>query len=208
MEPKVRDLSWPGVQDYLREVHEHLPELVEKGVLVGGAACLYHRFRFEAVEHAEFTLRRYSEAEEQQWLSKDVDFALLPDMDLPDTQGLRVGTLQFGFRLAPEEFNENAKTVTLSYPDGEVLHVKIADTIDLYREKEAGVERRNQPHDHLHFEMLREIVVFQICKALEARQTPAASDFIARARTYCIELFNDQRVKNRLAAIADDAIES
>ncbi|HEX4141833.1 MAG TPA: hypothetical protein VHY09_15905 [Candidatus Methylacidiphilales bacterium] len=130
------------------------PRILERNILVGGAACLFYRDQLEGINDRDFLPRTYSDEEEKTWLSRDADFATTEPEEMPDRAGdIPLGRLQMGFVLGAEEFRENARRVELRWANT-VLTLLIADPLDLWREKEAATHRRARPQDGLHLEIL------------------------------------------------------
>jgi hypothetical protein len=149
-----RTLDWSTILAGLAQLRSDNPPILERNVLVGGAACLFYRDQLEGINDPDFQVRAYSEEEEKVWLSRDADFATTEPEQMPDSAGsVPLGRLQMGFVLGAEEFKENARTMELRW-ESMAFTMLIADPLDLWREKEAATYRRSRPQDSLHLEVL------------------------------------------------------
>ena len=123
--PKVYD--WDRVRAALRQLHEAFPGLLENVVLIGGGACWFYREALRQWSDADYPVPAWTEAEELDWLSKDVDFMGLDldeASDLLQTpfdetthtfhfRGLELDFLEEGLKLTPQNAVLNRRIVEL-----------------------------------------------------------------------------------------------
>ena len=200
-----RTLDWLGVKGQLRTIHETAPQILVEAVLIGGAACLAYRALLDATENPDFRSPIFSPAEEVILLSKDIDFANL-DASVADlVKSVPIGRLQFGVPLGSDDFRDGSRPLQLSYEDGLVFSISIADPLDLYREKDAAAVKLGRPQDRLHRAILAEFVKWELASlAAQAESDPIRlADYgklRSRCRDYAPELFQDPSLLRRLAA--------
>ena len=204
-------MEWKDVVGEIRLAYERKKEFIVESVLIGGGACLYHKQQFEKANDPDFPPRQYTIEEEACWKSHDADFAILGKTEFMDTSGLRIGTVQFGLRLGSEQFNENAQKVSLTFEDGLAFNIKVADPLDLYREKQVAVQKRKQPQDKIHLDMLADLVKMRLCRLADALSlnfvsTSVAEKFAERVKNYTPELLCDERVAKRLGKCSKNEV--
>jgi hypothetical protein len=70
--PKIYD--WERVRAALKLLAARFPDDFPEWVLIGGGACWFYRESLKLARDPDFPAPTCSPAEEQVWLSKDVDF--------------------------------------------------------------------------------------------------------------------------------------
>jgi hypothetical protein len=178
---------------------------------------LFYRARLRQANDPDFAVPALSLIHEQSWLSKDLDFTgifsgdaleLLPQMVVRDAagreflevEGVRLGFAQVGLTLDPELALETARTGEFEW-EGEPVQFLVADPVTLYREKQALVERRNQPGDALHLALLGDYVAWEVITATE-RLLDHAGDLTVTESRELLALLTD--ATRRLPAIRHD----
>ena len=168
--------------------------------MIGGGACLFYRARLRQANDPDFSVPSLSLIHEQSWLSKDLDFTgifsgdaleLLPQMVVRDAagreflevEGVRLGFAQVGLTLDPELALETARTGEFEW-EGEPVQFLVADPVTLFREKQALVERRNQPGDTLHLALLGDYSAWEVTTAVERLLDPAQNLSVSEAREF------------------------
>lgn len=187
------------------------PEAFQGSVLIGGAACWAYRMALAGSIDPDFPAPVWSLEEESLWLSKDVDFANAEPPVIPDHPDLRIGFVQFGIRLGPDDFLSSARPLAIETEGRPQFTILIADPLDLYREKEAAAARRGLPSDRLHLRALSEYLKLTLVQTAEriARSSEPSADWsrlATRVKSYVPELLRDSRVIRRLRAIGDRAV--
>ena len=167
----MRHLDWSGIQGRLQRLATECPGIFHGSVLVGGAACWFYRIQLEKRASPDFPPPALTEVDAGLWLSKDIDFANLPEAtpQLP-----LVGRLQFGVRLSASDFLENARTATIGG-----VTLLVADALDLLKEKQACCAKLGRPQDFLHKTTLEAFVSLDL-----ADRVAAAAQDPARAPSY------------------------
>jgi hypothetical protein len=202
--PRIFD--WKSILGGLAQLHRENPRVLERNVLVGGAACLFYRDLLERIDDPDFRVRVYGEEEEKVWLSRDADFATTEPAEMPDIAGsLPLGRLQFGFVLGAEEFKENARNVEVRC-GGTLFTMLIADPLDLWREKEAATFRRSRPQDSLHLEVLGTTLQWEMAHYAEKVATGELpfGQWLARAeevKRRWNSILDNQKLRDRLIAV-------
>lgn len=201
-----KTLDWAGVKGQLRQIFDKAPRILSDAVLIGGAACLAYRSLLSAADDPDFQAPSFTALEEQNLLSKDVDFANLDAETAALAGDMPIGRLQFGVRLGSEEFRDGSRPLRLTYDDGVAFSVSIADPLDLYREKDAAAAKLGRPQDRLHLAILAVYVKLELAILAErATVNPAElseyGKFRSRCKDYAIELFNDFALRRRLAPV-------
>ena len=205
-EDSPRIFNWRSILAGLAQLHLENPQVLERNVLVGGAACLFYRDQLEQVNDPDFRVRVYAEEEEKVWLSRDVDFATTEPAEIPDLAGsLPVGRLQFGFVLGAEEFKENARNIEVQW-GGTLVTMLIADPLDLWREKEAATFRRSRPQDSLHLEVLGTTLQWEMAHYAEKVATGELSfgQWISRieeVKRRWNAILDNQKLRDRLISV-------
>jgi len=202
-EGNPRIFDWKSILAGLAQLHRENPQVLERNVLVGGAACLFYRDQLEQINDPDFRVRVYGVEEERSWLSRDADFATTEPAEIPDIAGsLPLGRLQFGFVLGAEEFKENARNVEVRC-DSVLFTILIADPLDLWREKEAATFRRSRPQDALHLEVLGTTLRWEMARYAEKVATGELpfGQWISRAeevKRRWNAILDNQKLKDRL----------
>ena len=205
-EGSPRIFDWQSILAGLAQLHLENPQVLERNVLVGGAACLFYRDQLERINDPDFRVRVYAEEEEKIWLSRDADFATTEPAEMPDIAGsLPLGRLQFGFVLGAEEFKENARHVAVRW-DGTQFAMLIADPLDLWREKEAATFRRSRPQDSLHLEVLGTTLEWEMAHYAERVATGELpfGQWISRVeevKRRWNSILNNQKLRDRLISM-------
>lgn len=175
--------DWPALQRCLWRLHRDARPFLRRALLIGGGACLFYRASLRQANDPDFRIPPLSPVNERLWLSKDLDFTgifsgdaveLLPQMlvrgndgrEFIEVEGVRLGFAQVGLVLDPELAMETARTGEFEW-EGETVQFLVADPVTLYREKQALVERRNQPGDALHLALLGDYVAWEVTTAAE-----------------------------------------
>jgi hypothetical protein len=212
--PKV--YNWLRIRTDLKRLSERFPDDFLTWQLIGGGACWFYRAYLERVSDPDFRAPQYSAAEEQIWLSKDIDFmgmtsdraaTLLGGTFKPEThtitfEGMEIDFLEEGLRLTPQVVSASAREVRTS----EFVFYAIEASL-LYDEKFTLLKLKDRPQDRLHCELLAEFLKYEFCHELENPATVSPRKWVSRARdvkTTNLEFFQgDERLKRRLiSAIA------
>jgi hypothetical protein len=187
--PKIYD--WEKVRAALKLLAARFPDFFPNWVLIGGGACWFYRESLRLARNQDFPAPACTPAEEQVWLSKDVDFMGLtveeaeglfqsPFKDETHTisfEGLEVDFLEEGLRLTLRDALAHAREVRT---DDFVFYVIAPET--LFAEKSALIANKNRPQDRLHHAVLAQFLKQEFCADLENPATLDVEDWIARAR--------------------------
>lgn len=190
--------DWPALQRCLARLHRDAQPFLRRALLIGGGACLFYRARLRQAGDPDFRVPALSPLHEGLWLSKDLDFtglfsgdaaALLPGLTVRDAagreyievEGVRLGFAQVGLRLDPELALESARTGEFEW-EGQPVQFLVADPVTLYLEKQALVERRNQPSDSLHLALLGDVIAWEITTAAEQLLDPGPEMTVPASR--------------------------
>lgn len=203
---QARVYDWHGIKQGLRALYESHPQVYDTAILVGGGACWFYRVQLSTAKDADFHERHYSVDEQADWLSKDADFTNIEPELLPREAGnFPIGCVQFGTRVCPEEYYENARTVSLRYLDGFKFQLLVADALDLHKEKTALMHRVSRVQDPLHVEILEEFLRYDLCALAEQlvregdEKLRSWMDLSHRLRNYAPELLTHPALLRRLA---------
>ena len=187
--PKIYD--WEKVRAALKLLASRFPDFFPTWVLIGGGACWFYREVLRQSHDPDFPVPPATPAEEQVWLSKDVDFmgltveeaeGLLQSPFKPEThtisfEGLEVDFLEEGLRLTLREALTNAREV---HTDNLTFSVLAPET--LFAEKRALLACKDRPQDRLHHAVLVQFLKHELCADLETPASLDAEDWVARAR--------------------------
>jgi len=208
--PKLYD--WERIRLALRQLDASFPGLLQSVVLIGGGAAWFYRENLRQWADADFPVPVSGPAEEEIWLSKDVDFMGLTVAEAADLlqtpwdenthtfhyAGLEVDFLEEGLVLFPAEALRSARQAQL--PD---VSFNVAEAALLYAEKCALLARKARPQDNLHHALLARFLRCEFCRQAESPAALRPSRWIARARdvkTADEKFFaNDPRFNSRLA---------
>ena len=155
--PKIYD--WPKVRADLKRLSDRFPGDFESWQLIGGAACWFYRAYLERANDPDFRVPEYSPADEQLWMSKDMDFMGLssdeavnffgqpfkPDTHTISFDGMEIDFLDEGLRLDANDVANTAREVRTS----EFIFY-VAEASLLYDEKFTLMRLKNRPQDRLH----------------------------------------------------------
>jgi hypothetical protein len=209
-QPKLYD--WERIRLALRQLDQAFPGLLQSVVLIGGGAAWFYRENLRQWADADFPVPATGPAEEEIWLSKDVDFMGLTVAEAADLlqtpwdetthtfhyAGLEVDFLEEGLVLFPAEALRSARQAQL--PD---VTFNVAEAALLYAEKCALLARKARPQDHLHHALLARFLRCEFCRQAETPANLRTSRWVARARdvkTADLRFFeNDARFNLRLA---------
>jgi hypothetical protein len=207
--PKIYD--WEKVRAALKLLAARFPDFFPNWVLIGGGACWFYRESLRQAHDADFPVPPCTPADEQTWLSKDVDFMGLsveeaeglfespfkPETHTISFEGLEVDFLEEGLRLTMSVAEANAREVRL---DDLIFAVLAPET--LFAEKSALLANKARPQDHLHYEVLVRFLKHELCADLENPATLDADEWVLRARsvkTTDLQFFtSDARFNERL----------
>ncbi len=187
--PKIYD--WEKVRAALKLLAARFPDFFPAWVLIGGGACWFYREALRQAHDPDFPVPPATPAEEQVWLSKDVDFmgltveeaeGLFQSSFKPEThtisfEGLEVDFLEEGLRLTLREALTSAREVHTSDLTFSVLAPET-----LFAEKQALIACKNRPQDRLHHAVLAQFLKHELCADLESAGSLDADDWVARAR--------------------------
>lgn len=209
--PKIYD--WERVRLALKQLHETFPGFLQTVVLVGGGAAWFYRETLRQWRDPDFPQPRWTDAEQAEWLSKDVDFMGLSAREAADLlqtpfdetthtfhyAGLEVDFLDEGLHMIPDSALQTARLVQL--PD---FNFNVAEASLLFAEKTALLRSKDRPQDKLHRQLLVEFLKCEFCRQAEHPQGLRPSRWVARARavkTAETGFFeNDARLARRLSA--------
>lgn len=208
--PKTYD--WEKVRAALKLLAARFPDDFPNWVLIGGGACWFYRESLKLARDLDFPVPACTRAEEQVWLSKDVDFMGLTvaeaielfqapfkeDTHTISFEGLEVDFLEEGLRLTLRDALTHMREV---HADDFIFYV-VAPEI-LYLEKCALLANKERPQDRLHHALLAQFLKHEFCADLEAADSLDADDWVARARevkTADLQFFmSDDRFNRRIA---------
>jgi hypothetical protein len=208
--PKVYD--WERMRGALKLLAGKFPEEFPGWVLIGGGACWFYREALKIARDRDFSVPTYTAAEEQVWLSKDVDFMGLTVEEATDLfqapfkeethtvsfEGLEVDFLEEGLKLTLRDALSHMREVRA----GDFVFFVVAPEI-LYAEKCALLANKERPQDRLHHALLAQFLKYEFCADLEKADSLDADDWVARARevkTTDLQFFtNDGRFSRRIA---------
>jgi hypothetical protein len=208
--PKIYD--WERVRGALKLLAARFPDFFPDWVLIGGGACWFYREALRTAGDPDFSVPTYTAAEEQVWLSKDVDFMGLTVEEAADLfqapfkeethtisfEGLEVDFLEEGLRLTLRDALNHMREVHA----GDFVFFVVAPEI-LYTEKCALLANKKRPQDRLHHALLTQFLKYEFCADLEKADALDADDWVARARevkSADLQFFtNDGRFSSRIA---------
>jgi hypothetical protein len=176
-------VDWEGVKKCLTILHHESRTFLSRSLLIGGAACWFYRVQLQKAADRDFKYPPETDSTWNLWLSKDVDFtgifradaySLLSGLVVSDgtgnkllkVGGIRLGFAQVGVTFDPEEAFQRARVAEFREGD-ESIQFLVMDPVTLYREKQALAQKRNQPNDHAHFRLLRELLCFEVATLSE-----------------------------------------
>ena len=207
--PKIYD--WTRIRADLKRLSERFPGDFESWQLIGGAACWFYRAYLERQQDPDFRVPNYSAADEQIWLSKDIDFmgmeppqaaVLFGSPFKPEThtitfEGMEVDFLEEGLRLTARAVSATAREVRTT----EFVFYAVEATM-LYDEKVTLLKVKDRPQDRLHCDLLAEFLKFEFCHEVDNPRLLQPRKWLARARavkTTSLDFFaNDPRLTRRL----------
>ena len=208
--PKIYD--WERVRLALKQLHGTLPGFLPSVVLIGGGAAWFYRETLRQWNDLDFPLPTWTPAQQNDWLSKDVDFmglAIAEAADLLQAEfdetthtfhyaGLEVDFLEAGLRIDPQMVAQTARTVQL--PE---LTFNVVEASVLFTEKAALIRTKDRAQDKLHHQLLAEFLKCEFCRQGVNPASLRASRWVARARTVKtaeMGFFDgDERLSTRLA---------
>ncbi len=208
--PKIYD--WERVRAALQLLAARFPGDFPAWVLIGGGASWFYRESLRRANDPDFPAPACTAEEEQNWLSKDVDFMGLTEAEAvgllqspfkPEThtisfEGLEVDFLEEGLRLTMRDAINSVREVRTG---DFVFHVLAPEM--LFMEKCALVANKQRPQDRLHRAALAQFLKYEFCTDLEKPETLDGDDWVFRARevkTVDLKFFvNDTRFNERLA---------
>lgn len=208
--PKLYD--WERIRLALRQLDESFPGFLQSVVLIGGGAAWFYRENLRQWADADFPLPAGGPAQEEIWLSKDVDFMGLSVAEAADLlrtpwdetthtfhyAGLEVDFLEEGLVLFPAEALRSARQAQL--PD---VTFNVVEAALLYAEKCALLANKSRPQDLLHHALLASFLRCEFCRQAENPAGLRPSRWVARARdvkSADMNFFvNDPRFNARLA---------
>ena len=214
--PKIYD--WEKVRAALKLLAVRFPDDFPNWVLIGGGACWFYRESLKLVRDQDFSAPACTPAEEQTWLSKDVDFMGLTVAEATELfespfkaethtisfEGLEVDFLEEGLRLTLRDALTHLREVRT----GEFTFNVLAPEI-LFAEKSALLANKARPQDHLHYAVLVQFLKYEFCADLENPDSLDAEDWVVRARevkTVALQFFTDdarfhQRLTHAIAPL-------
>jgi hypothetical protein len=225
LNPPQKKVDWETAKKCLAELQRLAPDILRQSVLIGGIACWFYRTQLEAADDPDFRVPLLSAAEENVWLSKDIDFTnfFIDDARQLLSQHLRkdaagrvfieiagvpVGFAQVGVTFDPEVAWVDAWIGSFE-SEGLQIEFRVLDPVSLYREKQALSQKRRSESDLLHlavvteflrWETLREIAALEVAQRFEERTFPVK--FLTEMRDRAPELFRDSRMQARLGKLA------
>jgi len=206
-----KNYDWEKVRAALKLLAARFPDDFPHWVLIGGGACWFYRESLRLAGDPDFPAPACSPAEEQVWLSKDVDFMGLTVTEAEQLfqshfkaethtisfEGLEVDFLEEGLRLTLRDALTHMREVQTA----EFVFYVIAPEI-LFAEKRALLANKERPQDRLHHALLEQFLKYEFCADLEKPDTLEAEDWVLRARevkTADLQFFtSDARFQERL----------
>ncbi len=164
-----------------------------------------------------------SPANEDVWLSKDIDFggvfgdellAALPVVmtdgiggKYPTIAGVRIGYIQAGVTINPEEALGNAR-IGLITMDGRPVKFLVADPLTLYFEKSRLMQTRSQQNDWFHLSLLHSFICYELVtggenwlrneKVIDVVDVKQILGWWLKVANKAPEILKDPRIKRRL----------
>lgn len=187
--PKVYD--WEKVRAALKLLAARFPDFFPDWVLIGGGACWFYRESLRQACDPDFPVPPATPAEEQVWLSKDVDFMGLtveeaeglfrapfkPETHTISFEGLEVDFLEEGLRLTLRDALTHAREVHT----GDLTCLVLAPET-LFAEKSALLANKERPQDRLHHAVLAQFLKHEFCADLDNPGALDTEDWVSRAR--------------------------
>lgn len=220
-------VNWESAKACFAELHRKAPAILQQGVVIGGIACWFYRNLLEKAADPDFAVPKFSAAQEDLWLSKDVDFTnffaqdardLLTENVVTDSHGrvqLQVAGIPIGFAQVGLTFDPEsawAESWIGNFSSGsEIIQIRVLDPVSLYREKLALAQRRGFDSDRMHCVVMAEYLRFELCKqcdsfvnarTLEQRTPPVK--FLRSIRDRVLEIAKDDRVKKRIRGVLEN----
>lgn len=207
--PKIYD--WERVRQALKLLAARFPDDFPNWVLIGGGACWFYRESLRLAHDPDFAPPACTSAEEQIWLSKDVDFMGLTVEEAADLfqapfkeethtisfEGLEVDFLEEGLKITMRD----ALTAMREVQTADFVFFVISPDV-LFSEKCALLANKERPQDRLHHSLLVQFLKYEFCADLEKPGTLDSDAWVLRARevkTADHEFFvNDTRFNERL----------
>ena len=214
-------VDWEIAKACLAELHRKAPSILQQGVLIGGIACWFYRNLLTRANDSVFPVPQFTAAEENFWLSKDIDFTnffsedarqLLNENVVVDGDGRRslqisgvpIGFAQVGLTFDPESAWAESWIANFNSA-GVDIQIRVLHPVSLYREKLALVERRGSASDRSHLSVLIEFLRYTVserAKILSASRSleerSYALKFLIAVRDRALEVCNDSRVRAEL----------
>jgi len=223
-----KKVNWELAKGCLAELSREAPSILSQGVIIGGIACWFYRHLLSKAHDADFKVPVLSAAQEQLWLSKDIDFTnffaqdardLLKKYIVQDSQGrlqvklanIPIGFAQVGVTFDPESAWTESWIGTFKWEE-KTVQCRILDPISLYREKQALSQRRGYESDGLHCALVAEYLRYETClqvkilaasKSLEERTKPLKFLFAIRDRAP--EVCHNEKVHRRIHETISEA---
>src|ERR1051325_214331 len=70
----AKKVDWEAAKLCLAELQREAPSILQQAVVIGGIACWFYRNLLGKANDPDFKVPKFSEMEEDFWLSKDIDF--------------------------------------------------------------------------------------------------------------------------------------
>jgi hypothetical protein len=219
-----KKVDWEVAKACLAELQREAPGILQQAVIIGGIACWFYRNLLTKANDPDFKTPHFTSAEENFWLSKDIDFTnyfaedarnLLHRHVVADTAGRRslqiagvpIGFAQVGLTFDPETAWADS-WITRFDVSGTTVECRILDPVALYREKSALAQRRGSNSDQLHCSTVAEFLRYEICKraasldsAKALQEKTLSQKFLMSVRDQALEVCNDKRLLGHLRNI-------
>lgn len=225
MQTDERKVDWEKIKGCLCLIDKTSKDFLRQALLIGGAATWFYRNRLIKANDPDFKVKSDPQDEER-WLSRDIDFTGVFRQDalliLPhfvkeyegskhiEVDGIRFGFAQVGVALDPEEAIKSARVVDFMM-DGRKVEFMVADPLTLYYEKCKLAEKRGNPNDHLHKELLFDYTAYELVhgaeRLLKDDMLPVAESKVVIQRWLAVsgkapEIIADSRIRRRLESLS------
>lgn len=226
MQTEDRKVDWERIKRCLSLIDKESKDFLRQALLIGGAATWFYRNRLVKANDPDFRVKSNAQDEER-WLSRDIDFTGVFQQDailiLPhfvkehkgrqhiEVDGIRFGFAQVGVALDPEEAIKSARVVDFMM-DGRKVEFMVADPLTLYYEKCKLAEKRGNPNDHLHKELLFDYTAYELVhgaeQLLKDDTLPITTSKVIIQRWLAVagktpEIIADSRLRQRLDSLSE-----
>jgi len=229
-DPPPRVVDWEVAKRVIAVISEKAPALIAQAVIIGGVACWFYRQLLAKASDSDFKVPQFSEAQNNLWLSRDLDLTnffaqdardMLPNYIVRDEhgrqqlvlEGVPIGFAQVGVTFDPESAFVDSWIGSFQHA-GSIVEFRVLDPITLYREKLALSQRRGAAADLSHCSLLGEFLRYETCRQTESLTSAhTLSDqsnpikFLTAIRDRAPETCADNRLRLRIERSLTSATE-